>query len=137
MKLGKEVEGRLKGLPTLFCDYQEKNKAITWLKDNPSKITHVYVSIPKETDYSALDIGGWFSSYLVTIDTWYPKIVRPANVTYMYRMPGDHKEASAIFLGVLKSEDQIKVENDKYVWVFPFNSAIITLPADFNGDLEL
>ncbi|QRE00064.1 hypothetical protein [Burkholderia phage BCSR5] len=150
MKIGLEVEGRLKGIPTLFTNAE-------FVRDHTRKvqnalrvhsINHLYIS-----DNSGIltyeKVGLEFSCY-VTMDVTKTRVeYRPSNITLMLRVDpsafhwlGQNEVEGPAFwsftdIECLREGDQIKFERDRHVFVFPVTQAIKTAPADFEGDLEL
>lgn len=127
MKIGIEVEGRLKGMPTLFCEAADLAKAIDEAKSRG--ITHIYVSDNQNSlPYSAFDSQQLY----FTLDvTKVRKELRPYNLSLMLRLEA-YDDVSQ-----LNDNDQIKFERNRMVSVFPMTSAITTSPADFAGDIEI
>lgn len=137
MKLGIEVEGRLRGVPTLFCDADfDVEKLTAALRKHA--VSHVYIS-DNTNKLSYRSIGTLLRGYLVTLDvTEVLKEPRPANVSLMLRLDGDG-DPLPLFDQVsrLTKEDQIKFECDRNVIVLPMTAAIFTQPAEFEGDIEV
>lgn len=130
MKVGIEVEGRLKGVPTLFCGAHEYLKGIQKAKEQG--VSHLYISDNRNKiayDNAALAASG----LLVTLDVTevYDCPNRADNITLMLRLPG-HCEVRR-----LKDRDQVKFEAKRNVVVLPMHNAIKTLPHEFLGDRKV
>lgn len=129
MKVGIEVEGRLRGVRTLFCSASDNiNKAVGEAILNG--IGHVYVSDNDNT--LSYQVFGDYPDILFTLDiTCVQNIPRPSNVTLMLRLPG-FEDVSA-----LKADDQIKFEHNRTVLVASVNSLVRTNPDEFENDIEV
>jgi hypothetical protein len=133
MKIGIEVEGRLRGVPTLFCDadyfieYPDEVKSALELHG----LRHCYISDTKN-DLAYPYVGSKLAGFLVTMDvTKVFDLTLPKNVTLMVRNP------SFSDLQRLRPDDQIKYEENRQVFVFPVGSAIKTQPHEFANDQEI
>lgn len=131
MKIGTEVEGRLRGVPTIFCSVEEYVEAIACAVSYG--ISHVYISDPRATlDYDRL---AKYPSIQFTVDTISVNGPRPANVTIMLALLAEvHAEISK-----LGPDDQVKasVGHTSDVFVVPMRNFIITKPAEFAGDKQI
>lgn len=137
-KIGIEVEGRLRGVPTLFLSAGVDNLVLAadMLIRDTGKPCHVYISDELNTlDYE--DVGRLFDQCLVTMDVTQVIGVRPRNVTIMFRIDKCPQEHIFDSTSRLDMNDQIKIERDQNVYVLPFNSAILTFPHEFAGDKEI
>jgi len=137
MKIGLEAEGRLKGIKTLFIEAHESFlKALEVLKDKG--IGHIYISDQRNL-LSYAEITYVFRDYHVTLDITRVKDDWIGdNISIMFRVDLCLKEAIYNSILNLKSErDQIKIEKDRHVFVFPMNCAMIAIPDDFAGDVEV
>jgi hypothetical protein len=138
MKHGVEVEGRLKGVPTIFVDAQEylvyPERVKQALADH--KTSHLYISDPENVLPYNLDLD-----CLVTLDVTrvrYGAQLRPSNVLLMLRIDPNRPDAWEFDdLLLLGENDQIKFEQNQHVYVFPWSNAIKTQPEDFNSDVTL
>lgn len=137
MKLGIEVEGRLRGVPTLFCNADfDTQELLANLRKHP--VSHVYIS-DNTNKLGYHGIGALLRGYMVTLDVTEVRAEsRPANVSLMLRLDGDGSLLQ-LFEQVsrLTKEDQIKFERDRNVIVLPMTAAIFTQPSEFAGDVEL
>lgn len=133
MKIGIEVEGRLRGVPTLFCGAHEIHEARRLILQNRLNVSHVYISDNGNTlDY--LTVSSLFAGLLVTLDVTCVGGPRPANISIMLRIDGGDAYDS---VNRLTAEDQIKFERDRHVIVLPMTAAITTQPHEFEGDADL
>ena len=143
MKTGVEAEGRLRGVPTLFCSAEEIGQAQDWIRKN--HIGHVYISdldnilisSKGEEVYEFLRLA--FSKKLVTLET---TLVIPSRrhtlaVNILLRVTAANVEAIPSLLPLLAPLDQVKFSCGQHVWVFPVHSAMRAFPCDFTQDLEV
>jgi len=131
-KLGLEVEGRLRGVKTLFIGASEIEAAKAYLSLNP--ISHVYISDPENTlNYV---VAGWlFADSLVTLDVTAVRAeVRPTNVMVILTMPHSYWDS----VERLRPDDQIKFHSEgRNVLCAPVRNFVPTQPIEFLGDIEL
>jgi len=137
MHIGIEVEGRLRGIKTLFINADEDLlKAADILVERG--IGHVYISDP-DNKLSYRVTSNFFQNAHVTLDVTEVKDYCPRdNISIMFRI--DKCPQDKIFDSIknLRSDlDQVKVERDRHVIIFPMCSALITEPNEFEGDIEL
>lgn len=134
MKYGVEVEGRLRGIPTLFCNADVKREDLfEALRKHP--VSHVYISDNNNTLHYR-GIGGLLSRYMVTLDvTKVRDDERSPNVSLMLRIDGELPTWEHV--SKLTKEDQIKFERNREVIVLPMTAAIFTQPSEFEGDIEV
>jgi len=127
MKVGIECEGRLKGVPTIFCQAAELEVAIEYAVD--SGVGHLYVSdLANALPYARLAS----INALVTLEvTEVQDTARPSNVTLMLSVPGYANVAK------LSSTDQVKFEHDLNVLVAPAQAFFKTQPSEFSSDLTV
>lgn len=144
MKYGIEVEGRLKGLRTLFMTAEEALVFFEYksLKDaiDPSlhhltdKIDHIYISDHNNTITAGLEcIKIWDSLNLqVTLERteMNNRTTYPDNVLIMLLVSNPS-------FWDLEYNDQIKFSRDLRVFAVPLTSMIETRPAAFAEDIEL
>lgn len=139
MKIGIEVEGRLKGIPTLFCNASEflnKKEIISNLLHAYS-LQHLYISDHENT--LSYQIPELTVSPIITIEvSQVSASARLKNLMLMYRIDKT-PVGSIVFdsLARLIPTDQIKIEKNKKVFVWTMNSAIITEPTEFEEDKEI
>lgn len=136
MKLGKEVEGRLRGVPTLFVDAYEVLNALANVKHTiwQYSVQHVYISDHSNIlDYNA--VGAEFADKLITMDVTNIKAEpRPQNVTFILTMPHDFWAS----VQRLAPDDQIKFHSEhRDVLCASVRSFVPTQPIEFIGDQEL
>lgn len=135
MKIGIEVEGRLKGIKTLFCDAQELVGARALFADDKtlSSVKAIYVSDHDNTlDPSSSDLA-WLidQGIFITLEVTQVTEKWPDEVSIML-----HVESDSYWF--LKPTDQIKFHRgDQRVDAFAVESAYKTMPEDFEGDQEL
>lgn len=129
MKVGIEVEGRLRGVHTLFCNASDNiDRAVEQAILNG--IRHIYVSDNDNTLSYQEFIE--YPNIQFTLDvTRVQNIPRPSNITLMLRLPG-FEDVSA-----LKADDQIKFEHNRTVLVASVNSLVRTNPDEFENDVEV
>ena len=140
MKIGVEVEGRLRGIKTLFMDASEGYcKAIDVLASEAGRgIGHIYISDPENT-LSYRIVSNVFMGFHVTLDvTEVKEYCSRDNITLMLRI--DKCPQNRIFDSIkyLRSDlDQIKIERDRQVVILPMSCALTTEPHEFEGDIEI
>ena len=146
MHIGKEVEGRLKGVLTLFMGAQEAleffnykslkeavaNKEYHSMIDN---IRHVYVSDPDNViSPTANCLVMWDSFNMpVTIEVNifnYNRILYPDNVSFFLNLP-----TSDFYM--LNANDQIKFDIKRSVYTAHVATMQQTNPHEFENDIEL
>lgn len=140
MKIGREVEGRLKGIKTLFLDAEHIEKARTFLDQGDNAVLqHLYISDQSNTlDYHT--VSDIFPEHLVTMDItevlYDSPIDLPENVVLMLRVKGGTQE---IFENVerMRTTDMIKIEHQRKVYCFTVGNAVVTFPREFEQDIEI
>lgn len=141
MKIGMEVEGRYKGLPTLFMTAEEYLAGMQIYSANPDLQDlmdvqrHIYVSDHKNKININNLMGFWDMSRLITLEvTKVPTNRRewPRNVTFMLVIP--HK---GLNFWHLKDMDQIKFTQQQTVFTADIDSMPKTFPRDFEGDIKI
>lgn len=150
MKIGYEVEGRFKGLYTLFMTAEQavsffefkslKKRAFPeGAADTIEKVRHIYVSsTPGSVYLSPTDdcLRMWNELGLpVTYETNYisDREKYPSNVHVMLRVDDSHSYES---FWSLYGTDQIKFSRDQLVYCVTKENMSVTRPVDFNGDME-
>lgn len=134
MKCGSDVEGRYKGLKTIFLASSELAKLGFILRTR--KIQAIYISDlckEKMTVGEQELLCGHTSDYFVTLETddlnvYLPSLLQAVHV--MYRI------ASTDFFG-LKETDQIKFDDGSRVYCCPKEVMYKTDPNDYQGDLDI
>jgi hypothetical protein len=143
MKYGIEVEGRLRGVKTLFMDANEPvQKVLDFLySDEGRGIGHIYIC-DHENTLNYRQVAYLFKGFHVTLEV--SKVEGPElrlgteNLSIMFRIDLCPTKAIYKSISLLSSLfDQVKIEKDKKVYVFPFSSVITTLPNEFEGDVEI
>lgn len=136
MKIGKEVEGRHIGLKTLFCSAEE-------FMADAGKVNHVaelwgvhqiYISdLDNMLDVSDLNVflGILALTYIVTVErTSVPPAYVAKHVDIMLNVQNDS-------FWNLRLNDQVKVSKDLVVFAVTKGNMTVTVPDDFNGDVEI
>ena len=136
MKTGIEVEGRYKGLRTLFIGAAEYSRLIetgrlqSLMVDHP----HLYISdLDNTLDYDSL-VPDCLEGKVITLEvTRVPPGLRPGNLSIMLRLP--HLDE----ILQLSETDMFKFtrETDRTVKVGLPGMLIHTDPSDFEGDEDL
>lgn len=132
MKYGIECEGMLKGLPTVFCEAFEIDRAAAYARGKG--ITHVYVS-DRQNDLDYDQVGATLQGLQVTLEVTAAKGNRPDNVALMLNC--NRTFSAYVQVSQLAAKDQIKFEHNRNVIVLPMSEAIFTEPKDFDGDIEI
>jgi|SRR5882724_3740858 len=137
MKVGIEVEGRLKGLRTLFLDQSEfpmLEGVIEGLQHSEGRIPHqIYISdLNNKLDLHGIELKHFYVVWfvIVTVERTKLEIRAPKHVNVVLRV-----DNSSFWF--LNDKDQIKFEEDKYVWTFTAESGIATRPEAFLKDVKL
>lgn len=140
MKIGKEVEGRLKGLDTLFMSAQDfVEKANSFAEERSeifilcmeNSVNHVYVSdLENELDLQAVAKFSKREAVVVTVERTALTERVPSNINVMLAM--DYSSFQH-----LKETDQVKFSRDLYVHCIPKESMYKTIPSDFAEDKTL
>lgn len=140
MKYGIEVEGRMRGVPTLFVDASEINtmSGLVFVLENldDKGIRHLYVSDRDNTmDPDIVGNHATFHGIQVTLDvTALAKPVTATNITVILTMPHSFW-ASVNNLG---ADDQIKFHSiNRDVLCATKRVFVPTSPAEFEGDVPL
>jgi hypothetical protein len=136
MKIGKEVEGRHIGLKTLFCSAKE-------LMDSPPNVKfaaeewhvhQIYISdLENELDLSDMNVflGVLALSYIVTVErTEVPAEYVSEHIDLMLNIDSES-------FWNLRHTDQVKFSKDLVVFSASKNNMAVTIPDDFNGDVEI
>lgn len=134
MKVGIEVEGKDKGLKTLFLNAHEITSiAEECLLDicNKHMIEQIYIS-------DLQNKINLFSEYFYNLSKEY---IICFEVSFLEQPPPEH---ISIMLNLnrpdlffLKETDQIKFDKDLFVKAIPIKDMIITTPEDFAKDVEI
>ena len=132
-KIGVEVEGRLRGVPTFFIDAEELDASAVAKFINLG-VSHIYISDRYNTlNYN--EVGHAFEGYLVTLDvTAVKEVSRPTNVTLMLSMPHGYWDS----VQRLRPDDQVKFHSeDRNVLCVSARNLVATQPIEFLADREL
>jgi hypothetical protein len=143
MKIGLEVEGRLKGLRTVFCTGKEFLDCSIWvLAITKRRIQQIYVS-----DHDAFIVDDLREAFLERVE-------RLKNVAFItVELPNGHPLLMAelpaevglivnlkidphTFHGLRKT-DQIKISDGLHVKTIAVENMFNTTPDDFHGDEEI
>lgn len=155
MRLGYEVEGRLKSIYTLFMDAKEakeffqfkslKERAVPAGSANTiERVKHVYISDHENTIgcladclYRWLDMG--MPVTLEVTNVWFREKY-PANVMFMLNIKDKSSDLFTSSFSRLAETDQIKFAVPSgvgfQVWCVTKENMTKTLPEDFDGDIE-
>lgn len=155
MKLGNEVEGKLKGLYTLFMDAKEakeffqfkslKERAVpAGIANTIERVKHVYISDHENTIgcladclYRWLDMG--MPVTLEVTDVRF-RDKYPANVMFMLNIKDDSSYHFTSSFSRLADTDQIKFAVPSgvgfQVWCVTKENMTKTYPAAFDNDIE-
>jgi hypothetical protein len=130
MKVGIEVEGRFKGLKTLFVDYSELYSDDVNAVADEYNCQQIYIS--DLTNYLDLseDLTYINDKFIITIErTVISNKVNP-RLNIML-----HIENESFWL--LKPNDQIKFSREQFVFATPKDTMFVTLPTDFDQDINV
>lgn len=138
-KVGYEVEGRLQGLHTLFIDAYEWIHHWSKSKEEMKRlnIAQVYISDHEgivnwkvyEDEFQDLQADGIIVTFELT-----NLLEEPTDFEVMLFIDGSTDMASIKYL---RPNDQIKLEHQRFCLVAPVGTMYVTLPEDFEGDVEL
>ena len=135
MKVGREAEGRFKGIMTLFIDASEVMDCIK-IEETVKQynIGHIYISDRENTlDYST--VHALFADDMVTLDV---TEVRDEelydNITIILTLPHSYWDS----IKNMRSTDQIKFHShNRDVKCVTMQSFVTTDPSEFLGDIEI
>ena len=134
MKIGIEVEGRLCGIKTLFCnelEYAIHYGEILQELDKRIDIKQVYISDLENTlDLNSDRIQRLAKEWFVTVERTHLNQPTPKNISIILNV-----ENNSFFY--LKKNDQVKFEQDLHVYSATVRNMTNTLPIEFNGDITL
>lgn len=153
MKIGYEVEGRLKGLYTLFMDGEEakeffdfpslRKRAEPEIPPNILELVrHIYISdIYGVIKPDAECLVKWaLMGMMITIETRsvapHTRFRYPECVGIMFNVGDAYSNKVMDSFLELKDTDQIKFSHDNYVWCVTKENMTKTAPLDFMGDFE-
>jgi hypothetical protein len=146
MKIGIEVEGRLRGIKTIFIDHTETT-SLKDLLDTDARLAHIghiYISdIPSTWDESNLMPLGWvFDGYTITMEvtnSLMDRSVLPSNISLMLNVEGIGDDGSSFYEHIenLLPDDQVKFNNGLNVLCVSKRHFIQTTPAEFLDDTEI
>jgi hypothetical protein len=152
MKIGYEVEGRFKGLYTLFMNSEH---AVTFFEfkslkerafppgsaDSIEKVKHVYVSDSADQPFLMNGVEDCFLAWNemgmpVTYETAYvgDRDLFPPNVHIMLRIDGSLGGFESFWK--LRLTDQVKFSKDQTVFCVAKENMTVTLPHEFMDDIE-
>lgn len=128
MHIGLEVEGRLKGLPTLMLTPDEFRSGK--YKSVKAYYTNIYITDShNELDLDIIDAErDPFNDPILSIErSWVDKIYPNLNIIICVNAP----------VWSLKPTDQIRMHDGRDVWMVPVESMLRSVPADFEGDFNV
>ena len=134
MHKGIEVEGKFKGLKSIFLDaeeFLEWNK-LTDVLNQHTDIEQLYISDHRNVlDLSAnVSLNVLAERYHVTVERTY--VPRYINVNVNIMLVIDNES-----FWNLRGNDQIKISKDLTVYSVPLSGMYKTVPSDFDGDITL
>jgi len=139
-KVGFEVEGKYVGqnLLTYFCDASEYlHDPDLWGKILNHGVQHVYICDHLNLlDLDVLALAFYSTGIKVTVELTQLRKVAPAGVEIMWNA----SQASYLqsrTIDYLRPIDQVKVEQDLFVMCWKVSDAVLTMPKDFEGDIEV
>lgn len=144
MKYAKEVEGRLRGFPSLFMTAEEFTthnfREVIERQPSTEHVDHIYVSDHKNTINPHSNAFAQWEDLIITLEVTYMPEDRKdydSNVHIMLAIIDKETHYNGSFWN-LKSSDQIKfTAPDKTVYCASKGSMLVTLPSDFKDDVTL
>jgi hypothetical protein len=136
MKIGYEVEGRLKGVRSLFLDVSELDKFYEhFVRCNCIKTVHevcqIYVSDHSNTlDLFSIKLLNLSKEFLLTVEVTELKVDPPRYINTMLCIDSPS-------FWFLRSIDQIKISKDLRVFSTTVENMSITNPEEFKNDTEV
>jgi hypothetical protein len=140
MKFGIECEGRLTGLPTVFCSAEEVgivDNKFDDLKSRGYPVSHIYISdhsgFVTEARLSMLAKKGYLISLeCLKVPDFLNKLTDKVGI--ILRIEGNNQDQAFL----LRPSDQIKIDDGKKsVLMCPVSMFWRTKPEDFLGDIDL
>ena len=127
MKIGIEVEGRFKGIKTLFMSAEEY---LVFNDNVEQQFNAIYISdIENVLPLQSVNLKALHEKYLITIErSWVDKVPAYLNIVLHIDIPS---------VWTLKPTDQIKFEKDLTVKTIPLENLYTTYPADFEQDKQI
>lgn len=135
MKIGLEVEGRYKGLRTLFLIAEEFNRIpsediIEIATEN--KAQQIYISDHNNEVLNQCTFhGSQWSTFKVTLEVTQVMFYQDHSAVHLLLVIPEEN------VWRLKPTDQIKFSRDHTVYAVPVESMYKTTPEDFFGDVEV
>ena len=132
MKIGYEVEGRFKGLKTLFVNCDEFTKIDIAKICHNYMVQQIYISdCDNKIDLESDGLIAYRSGkYVVTIERTKMNCNSPAWLNIVLNVSSES-------FWLLKGTDQVKFENKLTVFEIPLENMYYTKPSDFDGDNEI
>lgn len=137
MKIGIEVEGRMKGLMTLFCSAEEfyENDVVGLIYSGKVTVSQVYVS--DHGGYANIrDLVELGKKVYVTVELTYLHRESPAEIGVILNIKNNRPAYEESFKR-LKGTDQIKFEHEMNIFTITKEQMHRTYPSDFAGDYEI
>lgn len=125
MHIGLEIEGRLKGVPTLMLTVEEYSSKMYERVTEP--YGNMYITdLNNELDLEFINANrDPFKDPILSIErTKVDKQYKNINIIFYVDAP----------VWNLKTTDQIKMNDGRYVWMIPVESMVKTVPDDYKGD---
>ena len=131
MKIGIEVEGRLCGLKTIFCNELEfvVHYSDLWAAlYKHTDIKQIYISDLNNTiDLNGEKLQELAADWFVTVERTEIDHRTPINISVMLNIDNDS-------FNHLNRNDQIKFSNDLLVYATTVRNMTVTQPIEFSGD---
>lgn len=136
MKIGLEVEGRLKGIQTLFVDYGS-DLVVAYNVCKERHISHLYVRTILLDSNVVLDLANAPNWLYITVECDEINFdMSTTNINHV--MLFIKNEASINSIWKLRQTDSYKfVRYDNLVFSSSIESMIVTHPSDFLNDVEI
>lgn len=139
-KIGIEVEGKYAedNLRTYFCSAEEYlNDDYALDKIINAGVEHVYISDHlNQLDLETLAYDFEGVPLIVTVELTQLTALPPARIEIFWNAT-QASYAQGHTINFLRPHDQVKVENEKTVFSWVVGHAVVTLPEDFEGDVEV
>jgi len=136
MKIGIEVEGRFKGLRTLFMGYGEFFELKSFediegiLRDKC--LQQVYISdLDNRIELRKQILRDMSKVAIVTLERTFVDGLLPEHVRIVLSVP------VRTDMRILRPGDQIKIDQHQHVWEVSKESMITSIPSDFLNDVHL
>lgn len=139
-KFGIEVEGKLKGsdVRTLFLsaeEYINHESVFDDLADYECDMIYISDHLNQLCLHDLAEVFDG-TGYIVTVELTQLTEDPPDQIQIFWNV-SQASYAQASTIKYLRHRDQIKIENDLTVFSFLAGDAIVTLPQEFSGDIEV